>query len=192
MKKQNKQQVPTLGLDFGKVIMGAVIDGKADTSFLGSSFAAAMKTQPTDGAIDAVTKLITHFGGNAWIVSKCGPSVQAKTVGWLKSWDFYQKTGCQQATFASASSAITKLGSAGSSASHTSSTTGSTCSNPCAASLTTSTCLARFADRARLGLLQRPRGLRWSRRSSVMLNHRLLSARFLEYSWLVSPQSPPR
>lgn len=82
-----------LGLDFGKVIMGAVLDGKADTTFLGTSFETAMTTQPSDGAIEAVSTLVDAFEGKVWIVSKCGESVQRKTLGWLSRWRFYETTG---------------------------------------------------------------------------------------------------
>ena len=82
-----------LGLDFGKVILGAVRDGKADTSFLGTSFDQAMQTPASDGAVEAVTELVDAFYGNVWIVSKCGPSVERKTRGWLDRHDFYGVTG---------------------------------------------------------------------------------------------------
>jgi len=81
-----------LGLDFGKVIMGAVKNGRADTSFLGTTFAEAMNSPPENGAIDATRKLVDRFDGHVWIVSKCGPSVENKTRGWLKHWNFYAST----------------------------------------------------------------------------------------------------
>ncbi|MEQ8278227.1 MAG: hypothetical protein RMA76_41980 [Deltaproteobacteria bacterium] len=82
-----------LGLDFGKVIIGAVKGGKADTSFLGSTFERAMATPPTDGAFEAVARLVDAFEGRVWIISKCGESVQNKTLGWLSRWGFYASTG---------------------------------------------------------------------------------------------------
>lgn len=91
MNKQNR-----IGIDIGRVIIGPVINGKADTSFLGSTLEKAMKTPPSPGAFDAVTKLVETFRGEAWLVSKCGPSVQEKTKQWLKHWDFYQTTGLAQ------------------------------------------------------------------------------------------------
>ncbi len=82
-----------LGLDFGKVILGAVRDGKADTSFLGTTFEQATQTPASEGAAEAVKELVGAFYGNVWIVSKCGPSVERKTRGWLKHHDFYGATG---------------------------------------------------------------------------------------------------
>jgi len=80
-----KNQTPhSLGLDFGKVIMGALVNGKADTSFLGTTYEEAMNSPATEGAIEAVTELVRLFEGRVWIISKCGPSVENKTRGWLK------------------------------------------------------------------------------------------------------------
>lgn len=67
--------------------------GKADTSFLGGSVEQALLTLPSPGALESVTKLVTLFSGEVWIVSKCGPSVQKKTKAWLAHWDFYTQTG---------------------------------------------------------------------------------------------------
>lgn len=86
-----------LGLDFGKVIMGAVKNGRADTSFLGTTFDEAMNSPPGDGALEATRQLVDLFSGDVWIVSKCGPSVENKTKGWLKHWKFYAETGLDHA-----------------------------------------------------------------------------------------------
>ena len=93
MKNRKKNKTNRLGIDFGKVIMEAVVGGRADTSFLGSSFEQAMSTPASEGAIEAVTALVEAFQGAVWIVSKCGPSVQNKTRGWLKHNQFYRQTG---------------------------------------------------------------------------------------------------
>jgi hypothetical protein len=85
-----------LGIDFGKVIIGPVINGKADTSFLGNTFKKAMATPPSSDAFESVFELVEYFSGNTWIVSKCGPSVQQKTKAWLKHWDFYGETGLKK------------------------------------------------------------------------------------------------
>ncbi len=82
-----------LGIDFGKVIMGAIQGGQADTSFLGGSLAAAMETPPGDQAFPCIAQLVDQFSGKVWIVSKCGPSVERKTRAWLEHWDFYKATG---------------------------------------------------------------------------------------------------
>lgn len=91
--KKKKQTTPRLGIDFGKVIMGAIINGKEDTSFLGTTFEQAMTSPATPGAVEAVTQLVDLFDGEVWIVSKCGPSVENKTRGWLKHHEFYRTTG---------------------------------------------------------------------------------------------------
>lgn len=91
MKKQK------LGLDFGKVIIGAVQNGREDTSFLGTTFEEAMTTPPSHHAFDATRQLVDRFSGNVWIVSKCGPSVETKTKGWLKHWRLCQETGLDRA-----------------------------------------------------------------------------------------------
>lgn len=82
-----------LGIDFGKVIMGPVLNGKADTTFLGGGFEQAMQTPPSEQAFEVIGRLVEAFERNVWIISKCGPSVQNKTKAWLKCWDFYAKTG---------------------------------------------------------------------------------------------------
>jgi hypothetical protein len=82
-----------LGIDFGKVIIGPIVNGKADTSFLGNSFKKAMQTPPSENAFESVADLVGVFSGEVWIVSKCGQSVQNKTKAWLKQRDFYAATG---------------------------------------------------------------------------------------------------
>jgi hypothetical protein len=82
-----------LGIDFGKVIMEPVLNGKADTSFLGGSFEQAMHTPASERAFEVIAVLVKAFNGQVWIVSKCGPSVQNKTRAWLEHWDFCSKTG---------------------------------------------------------------------------------------------------
>ena len=81
-----------LGLDIGKVIIGPVIGGRADTSFLGTRLEEAVHTPPADGAIEAIASLVDRFDG-VWLVSKCGPSVQRKTRAWLQHHDFHRRTG---------------------------------------------------------------------------------------------------
>jgi hypothetical protein len=85
-----------LGIDFGKVIMEPIINGKADTSFLGNTFEKAMETPPSAHAFECIAELVAMFSGDAWIVSKCGQSVQNKTKAWLKHWNFYTVTGFEK------------------------------------------------------------------------------------------------
>jgi hypothetical protein len=88
-----KNQKSRIGIDFGRVIMCAVQNGVQDTSFLGVSFEAAMKTPATPGAIECIGKLVQRYDGRVFIVSKCGESVENKTRGWLSRNDVYAKTG---------------------------------------------------------------------------------------------------
>lgn len=42
---------------------------------------------------EAIARLTALFEGRAWLVSKCGPRVQARTLRWLDGHDFYARTG---------------------------------------------------------------------------------------------------
>lgn len=85
---------PTLGVDFGRVIQGAELEGgAADTVFLSGGAEEAMNTPPTDHAFEVLPRLVARFGGRAWVISKCGPRVQERTVRWLDHHDFYRRTG---------------------------------------------------------------------------------------------------
>jgi hypothetical protein len=81
------------GIDIGRVIIGPSVAGRADTSFLGSRLEDAMHTPPADGSFDTIRDLVARSGGNAWLVSKCGPGVQKKTVAWLAHHGFHEHTG---------------------------------------------------------------------------------------------------
>lgn len=83
-----------LGIDIGRVIIGPVDDaGHADTSFLTGTPERAMQTPPAPGAFAAIARLAEAFDGAVWLVSKCGPRVQAKTRRWLDHWQFWTATG---------------------------------------------------------------------------------------------------
>jgi hypothetical protein len=83
-----------LGIDVGRVIIGPVDDGgRADTSFLSGTPERAMATPPAPGAFAAIARLAEAFRGAVWLVSKCGPRVQAKTRSWLHHWQFWTATG---------------------------------------------------------------------------------------------------
>lgn len=95
MKHTTKPAV--LGVDIGRVIIGAAdSSGKADTSFISGSEAAALLTPPSPGAFDAIAELTQAFSGRVWLVSKCGPRIQALTQRWLKHSAFYEKTGVRR------------------------------------------------------------------------------------------------
>lgn len=87
-------RLPKLGIDIGRVIIGAVDDrGRADTSFLSGTLERAMETPPTPHAFDCIARLSRAFRGAVWLVSKCGPRVQDKTRRWLAHWQFWDRTG---------------------------------------------------------------------------------------------------
>lgn len=85
-----------IGIDFGGVIV--IKDenmteghGKEDTSFFGANW---KQTPYEEGVFEEVKRLVDAFGpNNVYIVSKCGPSFQKKTMEWLKYHKFFEKTG---------------------------------------------------------------------------------------------------
>jgi hypothetical protein len=93
MKPQGPRE-PRLGIDIGRVI----IDGPShpdggDTAFFDGDEATLLATPEMPGAIAAIAALTEAFGGRVWLVSKCGPRVQARTLRWLDGHDFYKRTG---------------------------------------------------------------------------------------------------
>jgi hypothetical protein len=82
-----------LGLDIGRVIIGPVLGGKADTSFLSGGLDQALETPPAPGALEAVAQLVDRFEGRVWLVSKCGERVRDKSLRWLDHRRFYEVTG---------------------------------------------------------------------------------------------------
>lgn len=78
----------TFGVDIGGIIIDRVDDG-ADTSFFGKNY---LNTPPVPGVFAALEKL-TASGFRVHLVSKCGESVQGKSLKWLMRRDFYQLTG---------------------------------------------------------------------------------------------------
>ncbi|MEM6928522.1 MAG: hypothetical protein AAF602_16420 [Myxococcota bacterium] len=81
-----------LGIDIGRVLMEPVGEESADTSFLGSRLEDALRTPPAVDAFEVVRELVPRFE-EVWLVSKCGPGVQAKSVAWLAHHDFWAQTG---------------------------------------------------------------------------------------------------
>lgn len=81
-----------LGIDIGRVIICPTVDGQSDTSFLGSRLEDALHTPPARGAFDAIAALTDRFD-QVHLVSKCGDSVQRKTLAWLDHQRFYERTG---------------------------------------------------------------------------------------------------
>ena len=85
-----KNEKHTLGVDIGRVLIHG--DGP-DTSFIGGSEADAMRAPAMAGAFEALARLCDLFAGRVWLVSKCGPRIQARTRQWLDRHRFFQSTG---------------------------------------------------------------------------------------------------
>lgn len=85
---------PRLGVDIGRVIIdGAANPNGGDTAFLHGDESAIMATPEMLGAVEALTTLVSLFDGRVWLVSKCGPQVQARTLRWLDGHDIHRRTG---------------------------------------------------------------------------------------------------
>lgn len=84
-----------LGIDIGRVIIGGDA-GRGDTSFFSGSDDDAMGTPEVPGALETIARLCELFGRRVWLVSKCGPKVQARTRQWLRHRDFWGLTGVPQ------------------------------------------------------------------------------------------------
>lgn len=92
-----KHSQPVLGIDIGRVIIGAADPaGRADTSFLSGSDEAALSTPASEGAFESIADLTQAFAGRVWLVSKCGPRIQQLTRRWLQRHSFYERTGVRQ------------------------------------------------------------------------------------------------
>jgi hypothetical protein len=85
---------PRLGVDLGRVIQGAsASSGVEDTVFLEGGLADALRSPATEGAFEALHRLVELFGGRVWVISKRGKRVQRRTLQWLDHHDFYGRTG---------------------------------------------------------------------------------------------------
>jgi hypothetical protein len=83
-----------LGIDIGRVIIdGSSHPGGGDTAFFQGDEATMLATPEMDGALDSIARLTRLLHGRVWLVSKCGPRVQARTLRWLDAHDFYRRTG---------------------------------------------------------------------------------------------------
>jgi len=81
-----------LGIDIGRVIIDGS-SGSGDTSFFSGDTAAMLRTPAVPGAFEAIARLVPRFGGRAWLVSKCGPRVQRRSLEWLRHHRFFEHTG---------------------------------------------------------------------------------------------------
>ena len=85
---------PRLGIDIGKVIInGPAHPGGGDTAFFDGDEPTMLATPEMEGCVPAIARLTELFAGRVWLVSKCGPRVQARTLRWLDAHDFYRRTG---------------------------------------------------------------------------------------------------
>ncbi|MBX3192888.1 MAG: hypothetical protein KF819_38240 [Labilithrix sp.] len=81
---------PRLGVDIGRVIIHG--DGP-DTSFIGGADEDAMRAPAMEGAFEALARLTDRFGGRVFVVSKCGPRIEARSRAWLERHRFFESTG---------------------------------------------------------------------------------------------------
>lgn len=80
-----------LGIDIGRVIINS--PPGADTAFFGASPTAALQTPAVPGAFDSIPRLVDLFNGQAWLISKCGPRIQQRSLAWLHHHNFFTHTG---------------------------------------------------------------------------------------------------
>lgn len=79
-----------LGIDVGGVIISRAT-GAPDTFLSHESF---LEMPEVPGSIDTIKRLVSErFENRVFLVSKCGPRVQAKTRRWLKHHRFFERTG---------------------------------------------------------------------------------------------------
>jgi hypothetical protein len=84
-----------LGIDIGRVIIDS--PAGADTAFFGRDEAAVLRTPGVPGAFDVIPRLVDLFDGQAWLVSKCGPRIQQRSLAWLHHHNFFTRTGIPEA-----------------------------------------------------------------------------------------------
>jgi hypothetical protein len=84
---------PRLGVDIGRVIIsGESHPNGGDTAFFQGDEQTMLATPEMPGAVEAIAILVRLFEGRVWLVSKCGPRTQARTLRWLDGHDFYRRT----------------------------------------------------------------------------------------------------
>ncbi len=82
-----------LGIDVGRVLISPGDSAKPDTSFIGGSLEDALNTPPYEDMFEVVPMLVERFGGQVWIVSKCGERIQDRTMRWFEHHRFFERTG---------------------------------------------------------------------------------------------------
>lgn len=94
MSTSPRPREPRLGIDIGRVVInGPAHPHGGDTAFFQGDEPTMLATPEMDGAVPAIARLVTLFAGQVWLISKCGPRVQARTLRWLQGHDFYNRTG---------------------------------------------------------------------------------------------------
>jgi len=89
-EKQLEQQNDCLGVDIGGVLIDRVADG-TDTSFFSKRY---LETPAVADGFETLARLARErFGERVYIVSKCGPTIQAKSREWLVHRRFTEITG---------------------------------------------------------------------------------------------------
>jgi len=81
-------------VDIGGVIIERMDDDE-DTSFFGDHY---LDTPAVRGAFEALAAIngAGPFRRSVWLVSKCGPAVEARTREWLAAADFRRRTGIER------------------------------------------------------------------------------------------------
>lgn len=78
-----------IGIDIGNVIIGG---GGDDTQFFGDDF---LGTPEVDGAVASIRRL-AEAGNEIFLISKCGPKVQAKTMQYFRFYEVLQRAGIKE------------------------------------------------------------------------------------------------
>jgi hypothetical protein len=90
----NPNRLPTIGIDIGRVIIsGDHHPDGSDTSFFSGNDNQLFATPMVPDAFTAIAELVEHFHGRAWLVSKCGSNVAARSNRWLGHHGFWDMTG---------------------------------------------------------------------------------------------------
>jgi hypothetical protein len=79
-----------LGIDIGRVIIDGS-SGPGDTSFFSGDTAAMLRTPAVPDAFETIARLVPLFG-DTWLVSKCGPRIQQRSLEWLHHHHFFEQT----------------------------------------------------------------------------------------------------
>lgn len=94
MLHRMNHDLPRLGIDIGRVIIGGPAHpGGGDTAFFSGDEATMLATPEVPGSVETIARLVPRFDGRVWLVSKCGPRIQARTLRWLDAHDFYRRSG---------------------------------------------------------------------------------------------------